>query len=154
MAGELNKPEGEKTGEKAGGEKTGEKIVGMEVKKTAEDKTVLGIGEKIEGTLCYLLWFVTGIIFLLVEKDNKFVRFHAIQSIATFLPLYILIQVIGSVIALTAVAAGLAGVLLTAGISFILWLVTAVLWVVLMYKTYRGEKYKLPIAGRIAERYS
>ena len=60
-------------------------------------KTALGIEENIEALLCYVLGFVTGIVFLIVEKENQFVRFHALQSIATFLSLFILSMVIGTI---------------------------------------------------------
>jgi uncharacterized membrane protein len=47
-------------------------------------KTSTGMEQNLEGLLCYVLGWVTGIIFLLLEKENKFVRFHAIQSIVVF----------------------------------------------------------------------
>jgi len=49
----------------------------------SKSKTALGIDENIEGLLCYVLGFITGILFLVLEKDNKFIRFHAMQSIVT-----------------------------------------------------------------------
>lgn len=55
-----------------------------------KSKTALGIDENIEGLLCYVLGFLTGILFLVLEKDNKFVRFHAMQSIVTFLALFVI----------------------------------------------------------------
>jgi uncharacterized membrane protein len=45
------------------------------------EKTALGIEENIAGALCYVLGWLTGIVFLLLEKENRFVRFHAIQSL-------------------------------------------------------------------------
>ena len=47
-------------------------------------KTSLGMEQNLEGLLCYVIGWITGIIFLLLEKDNKFVRFHAVQSIVIF----------------------------------------------------------------------
>ena len=98
-------------------------------------KTELGLEENIEGLLCYLLTWVSGIVFLLIEKKNKFVRFHAIQSIIVFLPLHILMMIpfIGWTLA------------------FIIGPLTLILWIVLMIKAYQGEKFKIPIAGDIAE---
>jgi uncharacterized membrane protein len=57
-----------------------------EVKPMSETKgkTSTGMEQNLEGLLCYVLGWLTGIIFLLLEKDNKFVRFHAIQSILVF----------------------------------------------------------------------
>jgi len=103
-------------------------------------KTALGIDENIEGLLCYVLGFITGILFLVLEKDNKFVRFHAMQSIVTFLALFVISMVIGIIPVLGWMLSGLLG------------LVGLVLWLLLMFKAYQGEMYKLPIAGDLAEK--
>ena len=47
-------------------------------------KTSSGMDENVAGLLCYLVGWVTGLIFFLIEKENQFVRFHAMQSIVTF----------------------------------------------------------------------
>lgn len=104
-----------------------------------KNKTALGIDENIEGLLCYVLGFITGIVFLVLEKENKFVRFHAMQSIAVFLPLF----VIGFVIWMIPFIGWAIGTLL--------WIVELVLWLLLMLKAYQGETYKLPVAGDFAE---
>lgn len=101
--------------------------------------TALGISENIEGLLTYVLGWLTGIIFLLIEKENKFVRFHAMQSVLTFLGLFVIsvfagfVPVIGNIVGL------------------LLGPLNLILWVLLMYKAYQGEMYKLPIVGDIAE---
>lgn len=102
-------------------------------------KTSLGLNENIEALLCYLLTWVTGIIFLLLDKENRFVKFHAIQSIVVFVPLFILSYVAGMI-------PFIGGLL-----SFLLWVLKLILWVLLMVKAYRGELYKVPVAGEIAE---
>ncbi len=101
-----------------------------------------GLDENVAGALCYVLTWVTGIIFLLIEKNNKFVRFHAMQSIIAFLPL----TIIGYGLRILIWSFSLFWM-----ISNLVWLVVLVLWLVTMYKAYQGEKYKLPIAGDIAE---
>ncbi|MBL7156765.1 MAG: DUF4870 domain-containing protein [Candidatus Omnitrophica bacterium] len=105
-------------------------------------KTSIGIEPNIAGLLCYLLWFITGIIFFLIEKENKFVRFHAMQSIITFGFLFIL----GMILPFIPIV----------GWVFIplLWIFELVLWIVLMVKAYQGERFKLPVAGDIAEQNS
>lgn len=100
--------------------------------------TALGIGENIEGLLCYAFVWVSGIIFLLIEKENKFVRFHAVQSIITFAIL--------SIIGFLPFIGGLLTIIV-APISFILW-------VFLMYKAYSGEMFKIPVIGEFAEKLS
>jgi uncharacterized membrane protein len=102
--------------------------------------TSVGLEENIEGALCYLLGWLTGIIFYLLEKNNEFVQFHARQSILTFLPLSILAFIISWIPFLGWIIGGL------------IWLLTLILWLVLMIKAYQGDKFKLPIVGDIAER--
>jgi len=92
--------------------------------------------------LCYLLGWITGLIFFLVEKKNKFVRFHAMQSIVVFGGL----AVINIVLLVVPVIGALIGLLLS--------LLALVLWILLMIKAYQGETFKLPIAGDIAEKNS
>ena len=103
-------------------------------------KTVLGVTENLEGLLCYALGWVTGLVFLIVEPKNSFVRFHALQSLVTFLGLFIISFVVG----LVPVLGILANVLLLP--------LQIVLWIVLMVKAYKGERFKLPIAGDFVEK--
>ena len=53
-------------------------------------KTSSGMQANVAGLLCYLLGVITGIIFILIEKENKFVRFHAMQSIIVFGGLFVI----------------------------------------------------------------
>ncbi len=89
------------------------------------------------GALCYLLGWVTGIVFLLIEKEDKYVRFHAMQSIVTFgiLTLASFAPVIGWVLSPFLMIAGF------------------VLWLVLMVKAYQGEEFELPLAGKLARQW-
>jgi uncharacterized membrane protein len=105
-------------------------------------KTSTGLEENIAGLLCYLLGWVTGLIFLLIEKDNKFVRFHAMQSIIVFGLYTIVIIVLRFIPVIGWVLSGILG------------LIALILWIVLMVKAAQGEKYKLPWAGDLAEKNS
>lgn len=111
-------------------------------------KTELGIDENIEGALAYLLGFVTGILLVLIEKDNRFVRFHSIQSIAAFLPLYVVGSVL-LVLTATPYVGWIFGILYS-----MLLLADFILWILLMFKAYRNETFKLPIIGNLAEKYA
>ena len=102
----------------------------------AKGKTSMGIEPNIAGLLCYLGWWITAIIFLILEKDNEFVRFHAMQSLITFGILFVISLAFSWVFF----------------VGFILWGLSVILWVVLMYKAYQGEQYKLPVIGDIAEK--
>ncbi|MCF8011421.1 MAG: DUF4870 domain-containing protein [Clostridiales bacterium] len=104
------------------------------------NKTSLGMNENIEALLCYILGWISGLVFLLIEKENKFVRFHAMQSIVIFLALFLISLVSGIIPILGAI------------ISPLLFPVSLVLEVFLMYKAFKGEKYKFPFAGNFAEK--
>ncbi|MFA6225373.1 MAG: DUF4870 domain-containing protein [Methanoregula sp.] len=103
------------------------------------DKATFGLDENVASAACYVLGWLTGIIFLLMEKDNKTVRFHAMQSILTFLPLTIISVVIGMI--------QFIGI-----ISLLIWLVMVILWLVLIIKTFQGEKFMVPVVGEMAEK--
>jgi uncharacterized membrane protein len=103
------------------------------------EKTSTGLDANLAAALSYLVGFVTGIIFLLVEKENRFVRFHAMQSTLVFagiVLLDILLQIVPILGALVVV--------------FVVVPVSAVLWLLLMFKAYQGEEFKLPLVGQIA----
>lgn len=106
----------------------------------SKEKTSMGIEPNLAGLLCYLLWWVTGVIFFVLEKDNKFVRFHALQSIIVFGSITVASLILRYIPFIGGLISGLLGLL-----GFILW-------IILMVKAYRGEQYKLPVAGDIAER--
>jgi len=103
-------------------------------------KTSLDLDESVEGLLCYIVGWITGIVFLVLEKENKFVRFHALQSLLTFLPLSVLAWILGWI--------PFVGWALAA----LIWILMVTLWFILVFQAYRGEKYKLPLVGDIAER--
>lgn len=104
-------------------------------------KTSSGLEENVAGLLTYVLGFVTGIIFLLIEKENKFVRFHAMQSIVVFGAFF----VISVVLNVVPVIGTIVSVLILPPLSLIVW-------IVLMVKAYQGNRYKLPIAGDFSEK--
>jgi len=96
--------------------------------------------ENLMGALTYLLGFVTGIIFLLLEKESKFVRFHAMQSTILFGGLFVVNVALGFIPLL----GWLVGLLLS--------LLGFILWIVLMWKAFQGELYKVPYVGDLAEK--
>ena len=103
-------------------------------------KTSLGLQENVEATLCYVLGWLSGLIFLLLEKDNKNVKFHAMQSLVVFLGLQIL-----SFILMMAHLYIFGPIFMIGGV---------ILWVFLMVKAYQGEKLKLPVVGDFSENFA
>lgn len=104
------------------------------------EKATFGLDENIASALTYVLGFLTGIIFFLVEKENKTVRFNAMQSIIVFLGLFIVGIVISFIPFINMLV-------------FVIWILELILWLVLIIKSYQGEKVKLPVVGDMAESY-
>jgi len=128
-------------------------------------KTSLNLEENIASVLCYVLVWLTGIIFYFLEKENKTVRFHALQSILTFLPLTIITYALGWIGAPSVAYGGygyygLPNYSVNPGIPALIYLswaidvIMAILWLILIIKAYKGEKFKLPIVGDIAEKHA
>lgn len=102
-------------------------------------KQSLGFDENITAMLAYVLGWISGLAVVLLEKDNNFVRFHAMQSIVVFGALTILS-------------------IMTSVIPFFFWLlvsvvniIAVVLWIVLMIKSYQHEQFELPVAAEMAK---
>jgi len=106
-----------------------------------------GLQENVAGLLCYLLGWLTGIIFLLIDK-RPFVRFHAAQSIVVFGALFL----IRMVLTFGILGSGFYGFFsLWSLISMLVSLVTLVAWIVLMIMAYQGKLFEVPIAAGIAK---
>lgn len=105
-----------------------------------------GLQENIAGLLCYLVGWITGIIFLLIDK-RPWVRFHAAQSIAVFGGLTVIRLALG----MFHVAGGLLGWGFFGLLFTLLWLLGVVLWVVLMIKAFQHQTFRVPIAADIAD---
>jgi uncharacterized membrane protein len=105
-----------------------------------------GLQENVAGLLCYLLWWVTGIIFLLIDK-RPFVKFHAAQSIVVFGGL----SIIKIAILFLHGMGGLIGFGFFGLIGLVVWLLSVVLWILLMIKAYQHQMFRVPIAADIAD---
>jgi len=111
-----------------------------------------GLTSNVAGCLAYVLGFITGIIFLVLDpyKNDKFVRFHAFQSI------FFNVVVIGFVIVWTilSVILGLVSMGVLAGIMFLISLLVHLgflcIWIFFMYKAYQNEYFKAPVIGALA----
>lgn len=109
-------------------------------KNSVSSKQSSGLAPNLAGALAYFLGPVTGILFLLIEKDNKFVRFHAMQSTITFGGLFVLNLVLGVI----PILGWLVGSLLSVA--------ALIAWLFLMYKAFNGEEYELPVIGGMARK--
>ncbi|MGB8227432.1 MAG: DUF4870 domain-containing protein [Sedimentisphaerales bacterium] len=115
-------------------------------------KSSTGMQANIAGLLCYVLGWITGLVFFLIEKENKFVRFHAAQSIIVFGALTVLQIAVGILIGLFA-AIHLYFLTPILGLLYPLFgLAGLILWIILMVKAYQGEMFRLPIAADFADK--
>lgn len=115
--------------------------------------TSTGLEPNLAGLLAYVLAPVTGVVFYLLEKENRFVRFHAVQSIvfgvASFV-FWIALTILSSVLAFVPFL----GWLLSAVIGMVAGLGFFILWIVLMVKAFQGEEWEIPGLGKYARQYS
>ena len=106
------------------------------------EKSSTGLPENIAGLLCYLLGWVSGLVFFLIEKQSDFVKYHATQSVIVFGTLTLASIAIGVVPFIGGLLAPLFSLLAFA------------LWIILMIKAFQHTRYKLPWAGDLAEKYA
>lgn len=111
--------------------------------------TRLGLEENLEAALSYVLLFVSGIIFYVLEEENSYIRFHALQSIIVFGMLFIVGQITRVFWVLPFI-----GHLLYMIINVCIGLFAFLLWILLILKAYKGERYKVPFVGPYAEKHA
>jgi uncharacterized membrane protein len=106
-----------------------------------------GISENVAGLLCYVLGWITGLIFFFIDK-RPFVRFHAAQSIVVFGGLQIIYTILVRVFIANLWVGGVGALSIGGLLISLVDLLALVLWVLLMVKAYQHEKYRVPgVAG-------
>ncbi|MCK4268317.1 MAG: DUF4870 domain-containing protein [Actinomycetia bacterium] len=111
---------------------------------------------KLAALLAYLFGWVGGLIFYIIESKNKYIRFHALQSILFNVSVSIAFILLGVVFGILGAIPGIGVVFALLGglIYFGLAIGSLVVWIILMVKAYQGEKWLLPVIGDIAEQNS
>jgi len=118
---------------------------------SATGNTSTGLAPNVAGALSYVLGPITGILFLVLEKENRFVRFHAAQAIATGVVLIVLsiaLSMISGVLAFIPLIGWLVALLL----SLVMGLGSFILWLMLMWRAYQGDEWEVPFVGTFARR--
>lgn len=100
-------------------------------------RSTLQIDSNVAGGCAYAFGLFSGILLLIIEREDKYVRFHAMQSTLFFL----------GVTVATLLLASLPGGWILTGLSTA---VVTVMWIILMIKAFTGQRYKLPYVGEIA----
>lgn len=115
------------------------------------EPTSTGVDARLSSVLCYAGWWVTGLVFLFAERRHQDVRFHAAQSIVVFGALSVALFLCGGASAVAFFVAVPTFQLIQA-IGNVLWFAAVLLWLVLLMKTWRGELWRVPLAGELARR--
>lgn len=107
---------------------------------SSQQPTSSGLDQNMAAALTYPFGFITGLIFLLIEKENRFVKFHALQSIFTSIALILISIILGFVPIIGWI------------ISILATPIIFVFIIVLIFKAYKGEWFKVPVIGDMAEK--
>ena len=94
------------------------------------------VPQGIAGLICYFAPFFGGLLFLFLERENKLVRFHAVQSILLW-AFFVVISAIFSWIP---------------GLNVLLWLFILIVWIFVMYQALMERQFELPLIGQLARR--
>jgi len=120
-------------------------------KSEAESST--GLSANVAGLLCYVALWVTGIVFVVLEKKSVFVKFHAWQSIMVFGVLTLAHLILSTMLRAIAFATFSPGLLIFAGVmGWIIGMLMLVLAIILVIQAYQGKMWKVPLAGDWAEK--
>lgn len=109
------------------------------------------------GLLCYVLGWITGIVFVVREKKSTFVKFHAWQSIMTFGVLTVAPIILLGLAYLIGYSRGdllgtILAIIIIAAIGVLIGILNPILWIILMIQARRGKMWKVPWAGNWAEK--
>jgi uncharacterized membrane protein len=118
----------------------------------ANGRTSAGLAANVAGLLTYVLGPITGVLFLVLEKENRFVRFHAMQSVVVgiaMIALSVVLSIASSVLAFIPVVGWI--VALLAGLALAVF--SFVLWILLMVRAFQGKEWEVPLAGAYAHRF-
>jgi uncharacterized membrane protein len=124
-------------------------------------KSSTGLDENVAALLAYIATWVSGLVFFLIEKDSRFVRFHAMQAIllgasATIIGIVLwILWVFGFIISasISDVLGGLVSVVL--GLLLFVFSIGVLIAIVMcLIKAYQMQYFKLPVIGNFAEKFS
>ena len=118
-----------------------------------DQKSATGLDPNVAAALAYLAGPFSGLLLLLVEKNNAYVRFHATQSILALGGLWLLAAGLGVLAVLTVFvsATGFGLLMYAAWATGGVWIIV---WIICLVKAFTGDRWKMPIVGRYAERWS
>jgi uncharacterized membrane protein len=111
--------------------------------------TSTGVDARLSALLCYTAWWVSGLIFLIIEQQHETVRFHAAQSLVLFGGLSLIIGVL-SVMSVGMLMISSGAFQAARALVYLVWIAAVVVWLLLMYRTFQGETWRVPLASTLA----
>ncbi|MCA1578374.1 MAG: DUF4870 domain-containing protein [Acidobacteria bacterium] len=124
-------------------------------------KSSTGLDENVAALLAYILGWIGGLVFFLIEKDSRFVKFHAMQSIL----LSVLVAVVAIAMWILTVVMVIIGAAIGDALGGLFTLLATLIWFVFgvgvliavimcLVKAFQGQYFKLPVIGNFAEKFS
>ena len=124
-------------------------------------KSSTGLDENIAALLSYIFGWVSGLIFFLIEKDSRLVRFHAMQSLL----FNVLVAVVGIALWIVLFVVFMIAAQVSGTLATLLSLVSILVWgvfllgilagfILCLVKAFQGQYFKLPVIGNFAEKFS
>ena len=124
-------------------------------------KSSTGLDENVAALLSYVFNWISGLVFFLIEKDSRLVRFHAMQSLILSIVFFvgmIALYIVWFVLAIiTSQISGLLGTLvglIVGHVIFVFFIACVIGWILGMIKAFQGQFFKLPLIGNFAEKFS
>lgn len=128
----------------------GNRVAELVVMQTAA-ATSTGLAPRTAATLAYSAWWLTGFVFWVLEREDRYVRFHAAQAVTAFGTISILIAAFG-VLALASLSFLPSAFMLLLGAAAATWVGGIVLGLVAMWKAASGDAFRIPLAAHWADR--
>jgi uncharacterized membrane protein len=110
-----------------------------------------GLDVRLASVLCYSVWWITGGLFLLLERQHRTIRFHAAQSLVLFGAVSVLLVGLGALSAVALVVSSQAYQLVRV-FGDVVWAGAAVVWLVLVLRAWRGDVWRVPLVAALADR--
>jgi uncharacterized membrane protein len=117
----------------------------------AAERSSTGLDPGVAAALAYVVWWLTGLLIYLLERDSRFVKLHAMQSIVGLGGLWLLGIAIWA-FSFLALFVSADAFHLFIQLANVPWIAGVILWLICLFKAYSGEWWKIPIAGDVAER--
>ena len=118
----------------------------------AEQQSSTGLPANVAAALAYVLGPLTGLLFLVLEKDSRYVRYHAAHSVAVGVAVFVVgiaLAVLSSILAIVPVLGWIIAILA----NLVFALATFALWIYLIVQAIRGNEVEMPIVGKYARQY-